>query len=185
MSELSTKIRLYDDSTTLLELSAKDFISAAHNRDPAYILIYTLPWKDYIDAATCVNCASKSIIIPCKFGMLNLDQHRKIKERYAITQPNRIVLFKNSRMYQLPMHDLSITAFERFLTVGHKHAVSRSLPTRYNVRHICINICADLVGVWCDHIGTFVVVMAFVGIIIVALFVILTSNKKSTRVTNG
>ena len=47
------------------------------------------------------------------------------------------------------------------------------------------NCCADLVGVWCDHVGTFVVVMAFVGIVIVALFIILTSNKKSVTVMSG
>ena len=41
--------------------------------------------------------------------------------------------FKNNRMYFLPMQDLSIAAFERFLTVGCKQAVSVSLPTRYNL----------------------------------------------------
>ncbi|XP_063694834.1 uncharacterized protein LOC134826407 [Bolinopsis microptera] len=178
----TTKVLLYD---TLLDMTEKEFISAAHNTDPAFILLYSLPWKDFIDVATCVNCASKSIIMPCKFGMFNLDNNAKIQKRYNITQKNRIMLFKNNRMYFLPMQDLSISAFERFLTVGSKEAVSMSLPTRYNIRSNCKNICADLVGVWCDKVGTFVVVMAFVGIILMALFILLTSNKSNVRVTAG
>ncbi|KAL5257384.1 hypothetical protein ACHWQZ_G012355 [Mnemiopsis leidyi] len=173
---LTTKVLLYD-TPTLLDMTEKEFVSAAHNKDPAYILLYLLPWKDFTDVATCVNCASKSIIMPCKFGMLNLENNEKLQRRYNITQKNRIMLFKNNRMYFLPMQDLSIAAFERFLTVGCKQAVSVSLPTRYNLRINCKNLCADLVGVWCDKVGTFVVVMAFIGIILVALFILLTSNK--------
>jgi len=172
----TTEVLLYE-ATCSEDISERDFISAVHGKEPAFILVYRLPWKEYVDTATCLNCAAKSLRKPCKFGTLDLDNNSNIQERYSITQANRIMLFKSGRMYFLPMQDLSITAFDEFLTEGHKIAVSTSLPTKYTMKKICLNMCADLVGVWCDHVGTFIVVMAFIVIVVVALFIIMTSNK--------
>lgn len=176
----STKVLLYDPGT-VTDLSEKDFKCTVHGRDPAFILIYRLPWKEFIETSTSLDHAAKSVCGPCKFGLLNLEKCPNVVTRYNLTQSNRIMLFRGGKIYCLPMQDLSITAFETFLQCGYKHAAPVSMPIQINA-DILINVCADFVGIWCDHLGTFIVVMAFIGIVIVAMFILLTSNKKTERI---
>eukprot|EP00116_Pleurobrachia_bachei_P013921 sb/3474183/ len=120
----------------LTNLTHNEFIQLAHGNEPAFLIVYSKPWRELDVSATCLQCAARCIAVPCRFGMLDLDEHPRIQKKYNISQANRIML-----------------------------------------REVAKNVCADFVGIWCDHLGTFVVVMAFVGIIIC----LTDRNKKTTN----